>query len=89
MHFPMTRHATTRMRQRAVPQAVLDLLLCYGASCRVANHARRFWFDRSARDEIRAGALDRTLPGDIARWFNTAAIVGDDGAVITVMRVSS
>lgn len=86
--FALTHHATTRMSQRAVPQDVVDLLLCYGRTSRAAGGSRRFWFDRDAREALQCEAVEGGIRADIGRWFNVAAIVSPEARVVTVMRVS-
>ncbi len=86
MSFVLTRHANTRMHQRAVPAAVLELLLLYGANTTAPGHALRIWFDREARADMRRAAVEGTAPRNIERWFDVAAVVSPEGEVFTVMR---
>lgn len=81
MRCTVTRHATTRMQQRAIPPHAIDLLLEFGSSARCRG-AESFYFDHAARRRATA-SLDRTALRRSERYQNTYAIVGDDGAVIT------
>ena len=85
MRQPLTKHATARTQQRAVPPLVSDLLVDYGSSMRHAG-ADVYFFDKQS-----LGRLKRALGGSrgldvIARWLNTYVVVGDGGEVITVAR---
>jgi hypothetical protein len=78
--MPATFHAAVRMQQRAIPAAATDLLLDHGTRSRGAD---KFFFDRAARrqaqHELGLAAIRR-----VARYLNAYAVIGDDGALITV-----
>lgn len=80
--MPATFHAAVRMQQRAIPAAAIDPLLDYATSTRSCR-ADKFFFDRAARkwtqDEFDLAEIRR-----VARYLNAYAVVGDDGALITV-----
>ena len=85
MRPTLTKHATVRTQQRAVPPLISDLLVDYGSSMR-HDGADVYFFDKQSR-----GRLKRALGGHrgldiIARWLNTYVVLGEDGDVITVAR---
>jgi len=77
----VTRHASVRMQQRAIPPEALELLLDFGSSAR-CGRAERFFFDRAARRRANKSLGPQALCR-AERHLNTYAVVGDDGAVIT------
>ena len=78
----LTRHARTRLQQRAIPPFVIELLDRFGNSAR-SDGAETMYFDRAARKELR-----RFLGGDrglrlIEEWLNAYIVVADGGPVVT------
>ncbi len=83
MEFALTRHAQTRMRQRCISPAALEALLDYGRSRYLHSRGRELvYFDKKAREK-----LARDVPSaarEIGRLGKTYAVLGRDGAVVTV-----
>jgi len=77
-----SRHAQERMRQRSIPQIVLDLLMQFGAE-EHSHGAIRYSLDKKSRR-----ALDRYLGSarikEMDKLLNTYVVVSSDGQVITV-----
>lgn len=82
MSANLTQHARTRMQQRGIRAAALDVLLDYGRIEHVDRGCEIVFFDKTARSR-----LLKQSPGaarDLDRVARTYAILGSDGAVITV-----
>ena len=77
----ITTHAATRMQQRAIPEAAIEMLLDYGTTKR-AKGADRFFFDRAARQRLQRDLSEQAVR-KIARFLDAYALVSDDGAIIT------
>lgn len=79
-----TQHAAWRAAQRSLPADVLEWLLDLGARVPAGHGAELVRFDRQARASL-ASHLGRQAYTDIEPKLAKAyAIVGADGAVITV-----
>jgi hypothetical protein len=65
-----TDHARARMQQRGIRAAAVEALLDYGRSAPAGDGCEVLFFDKAARKA--------------ARFPNTYAVVGRDGAVVTV-----
>lgn len=79
----ITRHASQRLQQRAIPERVIDLLEEFGKSSRSPG-ADSIYFDKSARRKVLARFGGPRNLRHLERWFNTYAIIGDDGRIVTV-----
>ncbi len=82
----MTIHARARVQSRSIPSDVIEMLLDFGAEVAAPGNAIRLFFDKGARNRVK-----KLMGGDrgvrtIERWFNTCAILGNDGRIITVYR---
>lgn len=77
-----TQHAAVRIRQRAIPPLVVDLLLEFGASEPAGNGARKLFFDKPARRKVKAyaGPMARVLE----EHMDVYAVVGADAQLITL-----
>lgn len=78
-----TKHAADRLRQRAVPIIVVELLERFGTAMRCGD-ADRLFFDKSAKKRLK-----RYLGGErnmhlIERWLGVYAVIGDNGRIVTV-----
>jgi hypothetical protein len=65
-----THHARTRMQQRGIPAAAIEALLDYGRSTPAGRGCEVLFFDKAA--------------GKGRRYRRTYAVLGRDGAVVTV-----
>ncbi len=81
----MTRHAVARQQQRAVPSLVTSLLLDYGTSMRNGG-VDVVYLDKHGRRRLREAIGGGRNLALIERWLNTYAVLGADGAVVTVAR---
>lgn len=77
-----TDHARARMQQRGISAAAIDLLLSYGRSSPAHRGAEIVFFDKSARGLL--AKRDPAAAREAARLSRTYAILGADGAVVTV-----
>ncbi|MBI0537730.1 hypothetical protein D9599_19395 [Roseomonas sp. KE2513] len=83
-HALLTQHAARRAAERSLPADVLEWLLDLGARVPAGHGAELVRFDRRARASL-ASYLGRQAYRDIeSKLAKTYAIVGADGAVITV-----
>lgn len=78
----LTRHAEARLRQRAIPPFVVDLLECCGSTIRCGG-ADRLFFDKAAKKR-----LERHLGGArslrvVEKWLGVYAVISDNGSVVT------
>lgn len=83
LQIDITPHAAHRLKQRAIPPMVLDLLFQCGTSIR-AQGADRLIFDKAACRRLR-----KHLGGErglrlIERWLDVYAVVSDEGTLITI-----
>ena len=75
-----TEHARARMRQRAIPPAVVEALLAYGREAYDHHGAIVVYFDKAARRHLERERFDRALE----RYLDAYAVVAGSGEVITV-----
>jgi hypothetical protein len=79
----LTDHAQIRLQQRGIPAAALATLLDVGRRAHDHHGGILVYFDKRARN-----ALARTLPTEqlrrFERYLDAYAVVGSDGAVVTV-----
>lgn len=78
-------HARARMQQRDVPREVVDCLLDHGRVHHGHHGAEIVYFDKAGRGRARlAGATE--VIREMQKYFNTYAVVGTDGTLVTVGR---
>ena len=78
----VTNHARARMQQRGIRPEVLDALLDFGREAHVEGGRDIVYFDKKARARlVKANAV---AARDAERLCKSYAILGSDGAVITV-----
>lgn len=78
--LPASSHATRRKQQRAVSDSQLDLVLDWGRTWRQAGgRTVHFVGRRDVRQASRIGV-------DLHRARHVAAVVADDGDIITVIK---
>jgi hypothetical protein len=75
----LSTHARSRMQQRSIPEAAVQLLLDYGTVRRSCG-ADRYFFDHASRQR----ALKQHALRGKEKLLNTYAVVADDGQIITV-----
>jgi hypothetical protein len=82
VEFDLTRHARARSQQRSIPPFIIDLLLDFGRQVR-SGHASKYLLDKQGRRKIRQYVGSRYYQ-QIEDKLNCWAVVGDDGAVVSV-----
>jgi len=78
-------HAQARMQQRAVPREVLDCLLDHGSVRHDHHGAEVVYFDKVGRERARRSGATEAIR-EMKKYFNTYAVVGTDGTLVTVGR---
>lgn len=79
----LTDHARARLQQRAIPLPILDCLLIYGRKVHDHRGGEIWFFDHKAKSRIRLAYGDDAFKS-VERKLDAYAIVGSDGAVVTV-----
>jgi Domain of unknown function (DUF4258) len=77
-----TEHARTRMQQRGIPAAAVEVLINYGNSAPAGDGCELVFFDKAARARLFRDNPDAAREAE--RLCRTYAVVGRDGAVVTV-----
>jgi len=77
-----TVHAETRIRQRGIPQWVLEVLLEHGKARHDGHGAELITFSKRNRERLQR-LLPRTRYAEIERHFNVYVVLGSDGALVT------
>lgn len=78
----LTRHAATRLQQRAIPPIIVDWLLSYGKHVPAHKHCHAIFFDKFGRQRLKH---------DIGSWMyrivesklNAYVVLSEEGEVIT------
>lgn len=78
----MSRHASARAQQRAVPPLVVDLLLQFGAAESAGAGTHKVFFDKAARRRLHAYA--GCLAPLLNEHLDVYAVVASDSTVVTV-----
>lgn len=82
MSANLTPHARSRMQQRGIRPEALEALLDFGRTAHVDRGREIVFFDKAARTRL---ARQNPAAGrEAERLRRTYAILGSDGAVITV-----
>ena len=82
MSANLTPHARSRMQQRGIRAEALEALLDFGRTAHVDRGREIVFFDKAAR--ARLARQNPAAAREAERLRRTYAIVGSDGAVITV-----
>lgn len=82
MSANLTPHARSRMQQRGIRPEALEALLDFGRTAHVDRAREIVFFDKAAR--ARLARQNPAAAREAERLRRTYAIVGSDGAVITV-----
>ena len=83
MNIALTDHARSRIKQRGIPEFIIEGLLTFGKAAHDHKGSEVIYFDRKARKRLRrlwGEATYRRLETKLDAY----AVVGDDGAIITV-----
>ena len=81
----MTRHASKRHQQRAIPPLVTSWILEFGTSVRHAG-ADVLYLDKRGRKRLRDAVGGERSLRLIEPMLNTYLVLGDDGVVVTAAR---
>jgi hypothetical protein len=80
---PVTAHARARMQQRGIRSDVLGALLAFGSERHLGGQRCDIaFFDKKARKRLAKGNPDAVREAE--KFIRTYAILGADGAVVTV-----
>jgi hypothetical protein len=82
MSAHLTPHARSGMQQRGIRPEALEALLDFGRTAHVDRGREIVFFDKAAR--ARLARQNPAAAGEADRLRRTYAILGSDGAVITV-----
>ena len=77
-----TEHARTRMQQRGIPPAAVDLLIHYGKSTPAGDGCELVFFDKAARARLFRDNPEAAKEAE--RLCRTYAVLGRNGVVVTV-----
>lgn len=77
----MSRHASVRCQQRAIPPILIDLLLQFGKSEPAGDGASKIYFDKAARRRVKSYA--GPLAGILNEHLDVYAVVGIENQIIT------
>ena len=83
MLSPLTTHARTRMQQRGIPPAVLELLLEFGRESHDHRGSLIVRFDKRSRRRVQR-ELGPERFRHVEAHLDTYAVVAADDAVVTV-----
>ena len=79
----LTQHAQARMQQRGITLTTLNSLLDYGAQSHDHRGATIVFFDKKAKRRLLRDS-GRDVYRVMEKQLNAYAVVGNDGAVVTV-----
>ena len=79
----LTQHAQARMQQRGITLTTLNSLLDYGAQLHDHRGATIVYFDKKAKRRLLRDS-GREVYRVMEKQLNAYAVVGNDGAVVTV-----
>ena len=82
METYFTEHARTRMQQRGIPAAAVEALINSGESAPAGDGCELVFFDKAARTRLFRD--DPAAAREAERLCRTYAVLGSDGAVVTV-----
>jgi hypothetical protein len=77
----LTKHASKRSQQRAIPHGAIDLILDFGKASPAGSGAHKYRFDKRAWAEAKA-ALGRSA-AQFEKFRKAYVIEAADGSVIT------
>jgi len=76
-----TKHAQTRLQQRAIPGEAVEALIAYGERRRHRG-ADIYYLNKAARSRVR-GALGQNGYKRLSRSLDSYLVMSDDGHLIT------
>ncbi len=78
--FTLSAHAATRMAQRGIRRAIIDLVLLHGTQSKAKHDCEEYLLTDRAAQQLEAAGYDGQL---IKAATKVRAIVGPDGTVVT------
>ncbi|MGD2053409.1 MAG: hypothetical protein PVG45_04800 [Gammaproteobacteria bacterium] len=78
----MTRHVTTRSRQRAIPPLIIDWLCKYGCRLQGMNGTTVCFFDRESRRSL-AAEVGQVIVRRLADMMDAYVVLSGD-SIVTV-----
>ena len=82
VHSWFTEHARARMQQRGISPAAIEILMSYGRSSHDHRGCEVVFFDKPARKRL--ARQNPAAAREAERFCRTYAVLGSDGAVVTV-----
>lgn len=79
----MSKHASNRLQQRAIPPMMLDLLFDYGKFEHDHRGAGVYYFNKVGKEHARV-ALQQCKSKQIDHCLNVYLIMGSNGSIVTV-----
>ena len=79
----ITRHAAARMQQRGISSCILEALMTCGSETHDHRGATILYFDKRAQARVQK-QFSIQLFTKMEGHLNTYAVIGDNGAVLTV-----
>ncbi len=83
MDLQLSRHASQRLQQRAIPGLVVSLIRDHGSVARSAEGTEVLFVDKAARRRIRQAVGGDRVYALLERWLDSYLVVSSDGGVIT------
>ena len=83
MQLQLTEHARSRVKQRGIPEPVIEGLLSFGQAAHDHRGSEVLYFDHQARSRLRRVWGDETYKR-LEQKLDAYLVVGHDGAIITV-----
>lgn len=81
----LSHHSEVRLRQRAIPPFMVELLERFGSEMRCGG-ADRYFFDKAAVRRLEHHFGDRRSLQQVEPWLNVYIVVGDNGRLVTAAR---
>ena len=78
----LTKHASIRSQQRAIPLLMIDLLIQFGVQEKAGDGTTKYYFDGASRRKVLAYA--GTIARVIEEHLNVYAVVDTTDSVVTV-----
>lgn len=79
----MSKHASARRQQRAIPPILIDMLFDFGKCESAQRGTDLLYFDRAGKAQARA-ELQRNKSTQFDHCLNAYVVVSHDGNIITV-----
>ena len=77
----ISKHASVRCQQRAIPNMMIDLLYKFGSAQKSGSGAETIYFDKAARRRLRSYA--GPLAAKLEEHLNCFIVISDNETVVT------